>query len=104
MSSGWFSFTPVERDPADEQAAWDALWPEPVAGDGPLNRFTMLRFHVAADEGEEEPFFAASDLVVPVIDGTPFFEVLSGGGWPGIPDEWLQPPYRQWPGSPEEAE
>jgi len=60
-----------------------------------------MRYHVPADD--EEPFFAATDLVVPVIDGIPLFEML-GGGYPGIPDEWVQPPSRQWLGSPEHVE
>lgn len=99
---GWFSFSPDERDPAEEQAAWDKLWPEPAPGVGPRNRFTVMRFHVPADD--DEPFFAAADLVVPVVDGIPLFEMLGGGGCPGIPDEWVWPPSRQWLGSPEYVE
>lgn len=97
----WFSYTPEEPDPAEEQAAWDNLWPEPASQVAPRNCFTVLRFHVPADD--DEPFFAATDLVVPVVDGIPLFEML-GGGWPGIPAKWVLPPSRQWLGSPEYVE
>jgi hypothetical protein len=100
-SGRWFPVSPRERDAAEVQAGWEALWPEPAPSGRPLNRFTVLRFHVPVQS--EQPFFAASDLVVPVIDGTPFFEML-GGGWPGIPEQWVLPPSRQWLGSPEQAE
>jgi hypothetical protein len=60
-----------------------------------------MRFHVPADD--QEPLIAASELVVPVVDGTPLFEML-GGGCPGIADEWVRPPSRQWLGSPEHVE
>jgi hypothetical protein len=98
---GWFSYSPLERDPAEEQAAWERQWPEPATRAGPRNIFTVMRFHIPAEA--EEPFFAAIDLVVPVIDGTPLFEML-GGGCPGIPDEWMRPPSRQWLGAPEHVE
>jgi hypothetical protein len=101
--SGWFSYSPEERDPAEEQAAWDKLRPEPVAGAGPRNRFSLMRFHVPVDEDEEQ-FFPAADLAVPVVDGIPLFEMIGGGGYPGVPESWVRPPSREWLGAPEYVE
>jgi hypothetical protein len=99
-SSGWFGRSPDERDPAEEQAAWERLWPAPVPGAGRLNAFAVMRYHVIDDE---EPMYGARDLVVPAIDGTLLFEML-GGRWPGIPAGWVLPPSGQWLGSPEQVE
>jgi hypothetical protein len=39
------------------------------------------------------------DVVVPVIDGVPLYEML-GDRWLGIPAAWVRAPSRQWLGAP----
>jgi hypothetical protein len=99
-NGGWFGSVPEERDPAEAQAAWERLWPEPIPGVGRLNDFSVMRYHVIDDE---EPMDAGDDLVVPVIDGIPLFEML-GDRWPGVPGEWVLPPSGQWLGAPDQVE
>ncbi len=49
-SGRWFAVPTPDRDPADEQAAWDALWPEPAPGRGFRGLlWLMARISVLAD-------------------------------------------------------
>ncbi len=62
----------------------------------PARTFSLVRYRVRPHSDDEE-FYGALDLAVPVIDGTPLFLSL-GDRYPGVAVDLVAPPSRQWLG------
>ena len=67
-----------------------------------MNQFTVARYRVVPGPHRSD-YSGAPDLAVPVIDGTPLFEMLDDRA-PGVPFGWLWPPSGHWMGSPTAVE
>ncbi len=68
----------------------------PVQPSRPVQTFSLVRYRVRP-QPEDEKLYAAIDLAVPVIDGSPLFLAL-GDRYPGIAVDLVAPPSRQWLG------
>ena len=65
------------------------------------NQLTIARYRRGLRPASRRLLRGTPDLAVPVIDGTPLFEML-GDRLPGVPLSWLSPPSGEWTGSPTE--
>lgn len=62
-----------------------------------VQAFSLSRYRVVPDPREAE-FFGATDLAVPIIDGTPLFAIV-GDRYPGVAVGLVAPPSRHWFGN-----
>jgi len=61
-----------------------------------MQTFALARFRVVPEPPDED-FYGATDLAVPIIDGTPLFKLVVDR-YPGVATALVAPPSRHWLG------